>query len=85
MSNVIDLSRELAEMLDRRNREREERELRDQAWAAHDAAKVAWEENPRRYENQILHAVKMLRKLKGYGDDKAMNFLDQIIAGKVGA
>jgi hypothetical protein len=76
MSNVIDLSRELAEMLDRRNKARE---------AAEQEARPVWEENPRRYENQIIHAVSKLTKLKGYGYGKAMNFLDEIIAGKVRA
>lgn len=46
---------------------------------------VVWADNPTNYENQILRAVSKLRKLRDYGHDKAMNFLDQIIVGKVKA
>ena len=73
MSNVIDLARELANQLDQRNKARIAKE---------EAERVAWSENPLRYERQIINAVRKLRKI--VGPTAVMVFLDEIIVGKVG-
>ena len=63
---VLDLSAKLAKQLDQRNRARIAKER--------EAQRVAWSDNPIRYENQIAHAVAKLREVRK-NDDKVDSFL----------